>query len=63
MEYLSVTQFCQKYNLDSGNVRRYISQGRIKATKIGNQWAIPSNEKPPTDKRIKSGKYLKDKAD
>lgn len=61
MEYLSVTQFSKLYNLDSGNVRRYIAQGRINAIKIGNQWAIPANEKPPKDNRIKSGKYQKDK--
>lgn len=59
MEYLSVTQFAQKYNMDVGNVRRYISQGRIAAIKIGNQWAIPNDAVPPKDNRIKSGKYLK----
>lgn len=59
MKYLSVTQFCQKYGLDTGNVRRYIAQGRIEAIKIGNQWAIPEDAKPPQDRRIKSGKYAK----
>lgn len=59
MEYLSVTQFAQKYNMDVGNVRRYISQGRIAAIKIGNQWAIPKDAFPPKDNRIKSGKYIK----
>lgn len=59
MKYLSVTQFCQKYGLDTGNVRRYIALGRIEAIKIGNQWAIPENAKPPVDKRIKSGRYIK----
>lgn len=57
MEYLSVTQFCQKYCLDRGNVNRYIHQGRIPAIKIGNQWAIPVDAKPPVDKRVKSGAY------
>lgn len=61
MEYLSVTQFAQKHNMDVGNVRRYISQGRISAIKIGNQWAIPVDAKPPMDNRIKSGKYIKAK--
>ncbi|MFR8011665.1 MAG: helix-turn-helix domain-containing protein [Clostridia bacterium] len=58
MDYLSVTQFCQKYNLDPGNVRRYIQQGRIPAQKIGNQWVIPADAEPPADKRVKSGKYI-----
>lgn len=61
MEYLSVSQFAAKHSMDVGNVRRYISQGRIPAIKIGNQWAIASNVAPPKDKRIKSGKYIKSK--
>ena len=58
MKYLSVTQFCEKYGFDSGNVRRYIASGRIEAVKIGNQWAIPETAQPPIDKRIKSGNYV-----
>ncbi len=61
MKYLSVTQFAQKHRMDVGNVRRYITQGRISAIKIGNQWAIPEDAVPPKDNRIKSGKYIKTK--
>ncbi len=57
-EYLSVTQFAKKFNMDTGNIRHLIAQGRIPAVKIGNQWAIPSDAVPPADKRIKSGKYI-----
>ena len=57
-EYISVSQFAQKFNMDVGNIRKLIAQGRIPAIKIGNQWAIPSNTMPPADKRIKSGKYI-----
>lgn len=57
MEYLSVTQFCEKYGLYSGNVRKLIADGRIPAIKIGNQWAIPAGTPPPEDRRVKSGKY------
>ena len=57
MEYLSVTQFCEKYGLYSGNVRKLIADGRIPAIKIGNQWAIPADTQPPEDRREKSGKY------
>lgn len=49
--------------MDVGNIRRYISQGRISAIKIGNQWAIPEDTEPPKDNRIKSGKYVKSKDD
>ena len=51
-EYISVTQFAQKFGKDVGNVRKLIKDGRIPAIKIGNQWAIP-----PADKRVKSGEY------
>lgn len=57
MEYLSVTQFGEKYKMNVGRIRHLISQGRIPAIKIGNQWAIPADTKPPEDRRVKSGKY------
>ncbi len=56
-EYLSVSEFCEKFGKDPGNVRRLIQQGRIPAIRIGNQWAIPADTQPPADKRVKSGKY------
>lgn len=37
-EYISVTQFAQKFGKDVGNVRKLIKDGRIPAIKIGNQW-------------------------
>ncbi|HEX3038167.1 MAG TPA: helix-turn-helix domain-containing protein [Oscillospiraceae bacterium] len=58
-DYLSVTQFGKKYDMDVGNIRKLILAGRIPAIKIGNQWAIPADTVPPEDKRIKSGKYIK----
>ena len=56
-EYLSVTEWSALHGKDPGNVRRLIQQGRIPAVKIGNQWAIPADVRPPADKRVKSGKY------
>jgi len=56
---LSVSEFSELHGLDSGNVRRYLIQGRIQGFKIGNQWVIPADTEPPEDKRIKSGKYIK----
>ena len=55
--YLSVSEFAARYGKDPGNIRRLIAQGRIPAVKIGNQWAIPSDTRPPADKRVKTGKY------
>lgn len=56
-EYLSVSEFSEKFGKDPGNVRRLIHQGRIPAIRIGNQWAIPAATQPPADKRVKTGKY------
>ena len=56
-EYISVTQFAQKFGKDVGNVRKLIKDGRIPAIKIGNQWAIPADAEPPADNRVKSGEY------
>lgn len=56
-EYLSVTEWANKYGKDRAAVIRLIHDGRIPAIKIGNQWAIPADTEPPADKRVKSGKY------
>ena len=56
-DFLSVTEFAQKFGKDPGNVRRLIQQGRIPAQRIGNQWAIPADAQPPADKRVKTGQY------
>ena len=38
------------------------AEGRIEgATKIGSFWAIPSEAVKPSDMRIKSGKYVKER--
>lgn len=58
-DLLSVTEWAEKYNVDSGNTRRWLIAGRINGFKIGKQWVIPKDEQPPVDKRIKSGKYIK----
>jgi hypothetical protein len=56
-EYISIAQYCEKYGLDGGNVRRLAAAGRINAIKIGVQWVIPADEPRPADARVKSGKY------
>lgn len=56
---LSVTEFCQKHGMDGGNLRRALAAGRIpSAFKVGKQWVIPADVKPPEDKRVTSGKYV-----
>ena len=58
VQYLSVTQYAEKYQKDVGNVRRMLLTNRLKGIKIGNQWAIDSNTPYPEDKRISLGNYI-----
>lgn len=55
---ITVTEYCNKYLKDTGNVRRFLLNGRMNGKKIGNQWLIEENEEYPKDKRIKSNKYI-----
>lgn len=54
---LSVKQFAELHGLHDSRVRRLILDGRLPATKVGNQWVIGADQEPPRDMRVKSGKY------
>ena len=60
---ISVTEYSKKTGKDVGNIRRLIIAGRLPAVKIGNQWVIDEDTAFPTDKRIKSGKYIKNQSE
>lgn len=58
VQYLSVTQYAEKYDIDGRNLRKLIAKGRLpEAVKVGNQWCIPTDAPRPEDRRVKSGKY------
>lgn len=60
MEYLSISQTAEKWEITRRRVQRLCSEGRIPgATKIGSYWAIPADAEKPRDERIKSGRYIK----
>ncbi len=62
MEYLSVTQTAEKWQISGRRIQTLCTEGRIEgAMKIGSYWAIPADAEKPTDKRIRSGKYIKSK--
>lgn len=64
MEYLSVTQTAEKWGISRRRVQTLCMQKRIAgAVRIGYSWAIPSDAEKPSDARIKSGKYIKEKSD
>ena len=64
MEYLSISQVAEKWELSSRRINVLCSEGRIPgAMKIGSYWAIPADAEKPGDARIKSGKYIKERAE
>ena len=63
MEYLSVRQIAEKWEISRRRVQTLCTEGRIPgAMRIGSYWAIPANVEKPKDERIKNGKYVKREA-
>ena len=62
MKYLSIKQTSEKWDISVRRIQVLCVEGRIEgATKIGSFWAIPLEAVKPSDMRIKSGKYVKEK--
>ena len=62
MGYLSIKQTSEKWGISVRRIQTLCSSGRIEgAQKVGYSWIIPSDAKKPTDARVKSGKYIKNK--
>lgn len=63
MGYLSIKQTSEKWNISVRWINDLCKNGRIPgATKIGTFWAIPEEAEKPKDARVKSGRYIKEKA-
>lgn len=61
MEYLSVHQAAEKWELSTRRIQVLCNERRIPgAIKIGYAWVVPINAEKPSDARIKSGRYIKD---
>lgn len=56
-QYISITEFAEKFNMHRENVFKLIKSGRLPAVRIGKQWAIPADAEKPEDLRVTSGKY------
>lgn len=55
MNYLSVTQIAEKWEMTPRRVQVLCNQGRIEgAQRVGNVWTIPENAEKPIDARKKS---------
>ena len=60
MEYITVKEAAKKWNLSERRLQTMCNEGLIPGVmKFGHAWAIPREAVKPTDKRIKSGKYIK----
>jgi len=63
MEYMGVNEAAKKWGISLRRVQLLCAEGRIEGSaRLGNAWAIPKNAAKPGDARIKSGKYVKPKA-
>lgn len=60
MEYMTIKEASEKWNLSVRRVQTICKEGMIPGSmKFGNSWAIPKDTEKPIDKRVKSGKYVK----
>lgn len=60
MEYLSIRQIAEKWDISRRRVQTLCTEGRIPgAMRVGSYWAIPADVEKPKDERIRSGKYIK----
>ena len=64
MKYLSTFEVAEKWGISPRRVGILCNNDRIPgAQRAGGRWIIPEAAEKPTDARIKSGKYIKLKAD
>ena len=62
MEYMTIKEAAEKWNLSVRRVQTICNEGMGPGVmKFGHSWAIPKDAEKPVDKRIKSGKYIKEK--
>lgn len=64
MDYITTIEAGEKWGISPRRVGILCAEGRIpNAKKIGNTWLIPDDAEKPSDARIKSGKYIKNKGE
>ena len=64
MKYLSTFEVAEKWGISPRRVGILCNNDSIPGAQLaGSRWIIPADAEKPTDARIKSGKYIKQKAD
>ena len=62
MEYLTVKEIAEKWGISERRLQTMCKEGIVEGSRrFGRSWAIPEDAVKPVDRRIKSGKYMKDK--
>ena len=60
MEFITVKQAAEKWNLSERRLQTMCNEGVIPGVvKFGHAWAIPVDAEKPIDRRTKQGKALK----
>ena len=63
-QFITLKEAAEKWGISERRIRILCTEGRIVgATKMGPLWVIPADSVKPDDKRVKSGKYAKKKAE
>ena len=62
MPLISVTEAAEKLGVTRGRIRQLISDGRLKATKVGHYWAIDTQDLAALQRR-KPGRPRKDQSE
>lgn len=63
MKFLSTFETAEKWGISHRRVSILCNQGRISgAQRAGSRWIIPEDAEKLADARIKSGKYIKERA-
>ena len=61
-DYITIKEAAEKWGIGIRRINTLCNEGRIDGcVRFGSVWAIPADTIKPSDKRIKSGKYLKNK--
>ena len=61
-DYMTIKETSEKWGIGIRRINTLCNEGRIKGCiHFGAAWAIPVDAEKPSDKRIKSGKYIKAK--
>ena len=63
-QFITLKEAAEKWGISERRIRILCTEGRVEgATKMGPMWVISADSVKPEDKRVKSGKYIKEKTE